>query len=91
MRSTTHREANIWEWWFQQEVYLPERNDYYLMQIAQEVKRVLSKKPGDIKLEQFAFQKKSAKKDGPKLDSKTYWASVAGIQLPPRNSEGESE
>lgn len=39
--------------WFNQQYDEPSRSDYYLMQIAQEVRRVLSKNPSRVRLLDF--------------------------------------
>jgi len=65
----THTEDEILAWfiWINQQYDVPNRSDYYLMQIAQQVARVLSKEPKRIKLSDFKlkfglFEKQKNKK-----------------------------
>jgi hypothetical protein len=51
LRRVTHREYRLWTAWFNRQWDRPSRSDYYLMQIATEVRRVLSTKPQTIKME----------------------------------------
>lgn len=53
MATIPHRIAQVYWRYFKRQWNLPDRHDYYLMQIAQEVKRVLSSKPSNVKMEQF--------------------------------------
>lgn len=70
-----------------QEKQRPSKNDYYLMQIAMEVKRVLSSNPEKIKLEDFrlAFDVKEdpeqkRKRQRQKMErSKSAWLGSLGI------------
>lgn len=60
----------------------PNRSDYYLMQIAAEVRRVLSKSPGSIKTGQFKIKfeyvtQQPIKKDP--MASHGYWLAIAGV------------
>lgn len=65
--------------YFKEELNQPSRSDHYLMQIAQEVKRVLSKKPSKIKLKDFTLtfgktqEKPSLTKEEKTVESKSYW------------------
>lgn len=52
----THRQYLAWGAWFDGEWHRPSLSDHYSMQIAQEVRRVLSRKPNSIKLEHFKLQ-----------------------------------
>lgn len=49
----TYRQYYAWMAWLDKQWSVPSRTDYYLMQIAQAVSRVLSKKPKAIKLKHF--------------------------------------
>jgi len=53
MESHTHREYLTWQAFFEDEWERPSRTDNYLMQIAAEVRRVLSKRPENIKIKHF--------------------------------------
>lgn len=76
----TYREYQMWMAYFEEEWKEPTLSDYYLMQIAQEVRRVLSKNPNNVKLEDFQikFQDKESepKKYDPDL-SRAVWTSIA--------------
>ncbi len=64
MQQHTNRQYNVWMEWLRQQWNNPSRSDNYLMQIAVEVKRVLSKTPNKIKHDQFeipfTFKKRKA-------------------------------
>lgn len=49
----THRQYLAWMSWLSLEEREPSLSDYYAMQIAAEVRRVLSKNPNAIKMEDF--------------------------------------
>ncbi len=49
-KEVTHREYLTWEVWLDEEWDKPSRSDNYLMQIAMEVERVLSKNPNKIQM-----------------------------------------
>lgn len=53
MREHTHREYRTWTAWLQKQWNEPDRSDYYLMQIAREIRYVLSKKKMPKTLEMF--------------------------------------
>lgn len=52
----THRQYLLWQIWLDLQWDRPTLSDYYLMQIAAEVKRVLSKSPNKIKLKDFLLK-----------------------------------
>ena len=74
----THREYLLRLAWIEEEWKTPQRHDYYLMQIAQEVRRVLSKKPNSIKLEHFklGFGEQEAKPRQDVATQKSLWLSI---------------
>jgi len=87
MEKTTHREYLLWMSYLYEELNTTSKNDLYLMQIAQEVRRVLSKKPSKIVLDDFQIrfgknenseQKNKLIQDPNKLvqDSKAVWAGL---------------
>lgn len=49
----THRQYLMWCVWYKRDFERPERADHYSMQIACEVRRVLSSKPQEIKMKDF--------------------------------------
>lgn len=53
MERVSHREYLLWQQHFQDEWDQPTLTHYYLMQIAQEVSRVLSTNKAKIKLQHF--------------------------------------
>ena len=55
-KGMSHREYLTRMAWLEENLNDPERSDFYLMQIAQEVRRVLSKKPNKIKLKDFRIK-----------------------------------
>ena len=52
----THRQYAAWTEWDAIEESRPSRADWYAMQTACEVRRVLAKRPGSIKLEHFRLR-----------------------------------
>jgi hypothetical protein len=82
MERSSHREYLLWKRHFKDEWNHPNRTDHYLMQIAREVKRVLSKKPAKIQLKHFLLdfnpKKKSQEEVGQQNKSyiKQYLAGV---------------
>jgi len=59
---TTSSELTLWKVHMEEETYEHTKQDYYLAQIAQEVRKVLSKKPNNIKLKSFLLSYERAKK-----------------------------
>ena len=57
----THRQFAIWQLWLNEQWNRPDLTDMYLMQVACEVRRVLSQKPNDIKLEHFRLKFETGK------------------------------
>ena len=103
MKLWSHREYLTRLAWLDAQWNKPSRLEYYLMQIAQEVRRVLSKKPKLIKLKDFLINfggKKNEKVDYQKtvLASKMTWlAPVMGMwkkmakAVEERNKRAESK
>lgn len=76
----TYREYQMWMAYFEDEWKEPTLSDYYLMQIAQEVRRVLSKNPNAVKLEDFKIKFQDANAEQKKYDpefSKAIWTAIA--------------
>lgn len=68
MKRWTHREYRTRSAWLDEQWNQPSRSDQYLMQIAMEVRRVLSKKPNVIQLDHFKLKFQSTEaKPTPKL------------------------
>ncbi len=88
----TYREYLTWMAWLDEEEWEhPNPTQYYLMQIAQEVCRVISKKPEKIKLEHFKMQfsravqpppKPKAVKDRMTEYTKLKWKMAVGLIKP---------
>ena len=49
----THRQFMAWQVWLSWQHNRPDRTDYYLMQIACEVRRIWAAKPDKVRLDQF--------------------------------------
>ena len=82
----THREYLMRLAFLDSQMDVPSRNDYYLMAIAAEVRRVLSKNPRRIKLLDFLL--KFPKKNQPTLTqeqvaktSKNRWLGIIGKSI----------
>lgn len=81
---------------FREELDTPNRSDYYLMQIAQEVKRVLSKKPGKVKLKDFLIlfnkpKKKPLTLEEKTAESKSFWGLMKSVNTLGRKKPGQSK
>ena len=63
----THRQYEALSTWLSNEYNIPSRTDHYLMSVACEVRRVLSKNPNNIKPEHFIleFKQKEAESREP--------------------------
>lgn len=82
----THREYRLWLIHFRKELDQPSRTDYYLMQIAREVRRVLSKKPNKIQLKDFLIPfgkppRKQLTKEEKTAESKGFWKLMKSVNL----------
>jgi len=55
-RETTSTEFLKWQTYFEQDLNTHKREDYYLAQIAAEIRRVMRKSPSSIKLEHFLLK-----------------------------------
>lgn len=81
----TYRQYKTWQAWLDLQWDNPDRHDLYLMQIACEVRRVLSDKPNQIKLDHFHLRFKSpAPKKRPHTPqsiaaAKSLWLSRVGM------------
>jgi hypothetical protein len=79
MQSMTHREYLTWLAWLEDQWNVPDRTDYYLMQIAGHVAHVMSRKswqPGEyqIKFESRKQTEETPKKiQQPVAESKHRW------------------
>lgn len=98
MEKHTERDLIRWLSWFDMQLERPRREDYYLMQIACEVRRVLSSKPNQIHLDDFQLKFKSsvppskpqptAPSDKPPFSQeelqkkKSVWGAMLGIKIP---------
>lgn len=51
MGRISHRQFCTWIVWLDEQMNEPDRHDWYLMQVATEVKRVLAKDPNKIPME----------------------------------------
>lgn len=87
MREHTERELRVWLAWMALQWDSPDRSDYYLMQVACEVRRVLSRDPRAISISDFKLQFREA---GPAVrrDSKAAW--FAGVGLAREATDGRA-
>ena len=53
MQKTSHRDYKTWMLYLEESWNTHSKDDYYFAQIALEVRRVLSKKPGEIHIKDF--------------------------------------
>jgi hypothetical protein len=86
MRSTTSTQFLLWKAYLDAQWERPSRSDWYQMQTAMEVKRVLSKQPGRVKLRHFKLgfdNKRGRAKLDPETQvqqSKNYWLGLTGVK-----------
>ncbi len=85
MSSHTNREYEAWQVHLDDLEKEPSLHDWYLMQIAQEVCRVLSKRPNSIRLQQFKLKFEKKKKTLQTVEkvaaiSKSRWFGFLGIK-----------
>lgn len=75
MESMSHREYLTRLAWIEDNYNDPNRTDFYLMQIATEIRRVLHKHPKQVKINQFKlpFGKKKEQKWSTMEESKAAW------------------
>lgn len=94
MHRHTHREYRTWQVWLDQQWNEPSRTDNYLMQIAQEIRRVLHKHPERVKLDLFkilfewrkrSVQPKITKEEATKR-SKARWLGFLGMGVKRRGN-----
>lgn len=89
----THRQYRTRLEWMDEQWNHPTLNEYYLMQIAAEVRRVLAKHPNEIQSDHFKIKFKRAvaksqeqaekDKQAKITANKMRWAGFVGIKLPP--------
>lgn len=95
----THRQFLTWHAWLAMEWSRPSRSDYYQMQTACEVRRVLSKKPRQVKIKHFHLEFDGS--DRPRMSqeqavawSKAKWGALAAAaqakDKPKPNASGEN-
>ena len=82
----THRQFLAWRDWLKHEFNTPSRSDHYLMTIACEVRRVLSKNPNSINADDFRLTF-SQKDPGPTKtpeqeaeEARAIWKARLGMQ-----------
>lgn len=86
MEKHTNREYNLWMAYLESQWNRPNRTDNYLMQIAQEIRRVLSKNPGAIKADGFKLKFEVTEAEEPippqeKADrSRSVWLGSVGVK-----------
>lgn len=82
MESMTHREFQTRWAWLQEQWNNPSRTDYYLIQIAREVRAVLSKNPNQIKFEHLRIKfKEKAEGRKPSVQKAAQWAKARWFGL----------
>jgi ribosomal protein S19E (S16A) len=87
MRRHTERELKTWLAWLDMQWNTPERSDWYLMQVACEVKRVLMKNPQSVGVQDFRLKFKDtgarpASTRQAALASKMKWMGALGMAIP---------
>lgn len=56
MAETTSTEFSDWQTYFQEDLNYPAKGDYYLAQIAAEIRRWMSKTPETVRVEHFLLK-----------------------------------
>mgnify|MGYP003545096950 CR=1 FL=1 len=62
MEKTTHRQYLAWQAWFDLQLNNPDKVDFYLMQIAAEVRRTIVKEPSKVDANAFKINLKTVQK-----------------------------
>ena len=81
----THRQYRTVLKWLDEQSENPSIHEHYLMQIACEVRRVLSKKPADVHLDHFKLKFKRQTPSKPETQeeaaskAKSKWLSMLGL------------
>jgi hypothetical protein len=94
MQRHTYREYQMLMQWLEMEFDRPDRIDYYLMQIAAEVRRGNVKKPNSVKMEKFHLKfthqrrrpKTQEEIDRITVASQARWMSAVGMTAVPKES-----
>ncbi len=98
MRETTSCEFVDWQKYFDLERNIPRREDYYLAQIASEIRRGLLKNPNSVRIANFLLKFTSEEKRHELTEadiqkraaaSKAHWFAITG--MPPRNPPHQEE
>ncbi len=83
---TSSSDFVLWKVYLEEELNGFHREDYYLAQIAQEIRMVLAKKPSQIKLKSFLLkfvreqeQRQLSREEYTKR-SKSFWFSMTGFK-----------
>lgn len=81
----TDRQFLCWQIWCREQLNEPDRHDYYLMQVACEVARVLAKDPEKLQTEKFRlrFGTQAPTQETAVAHSKRVWAAVLGRPATP--------
>lgn len=85
----TYREFLTWGAWLDRQWNRPSRSDYYEMQTACQVARVLAKNPGNIKIEHFKLpfgeegtrEQKTQEAKAVSASAKAGWAAILSAKL----------
>lgn len=92
-RTTTSREFRDWQRYFLQRSRKHQREDFYLAQIALEVRRVLHSNPKSLRLQHFLLKFNSGTETSAKTKteadqqertdrSKAAWCGMLGLKVP---------
>jgi hypothetical protein len=84
LRTHSNRQLLAWLKWLDEQMSTPDRGDWYLMQIACEVRRFMMKDPGRVKPEDFRLRferpgQKRLTREEATAWSKARWFAAAGL------------
>lgn len=79
MQSMTHREYQTRLAWIEKRWDVPDKNDYYMMQVAQVVAQSNAKEPSRVKMDQFRIKFEKQKQKQQQRDSRDTWGMLLGL------------
>ena len=96
MEKHTHREYRTWQQWYRDQFFVPERTDFYLMQIAAWVAQQATEGKAPTDVNEYMLKDASQptkrkyteeEKELIKQRARYQWASFAGKKLPPQKKD----
>lgn len=100
-QETTSTEFVKWQWFLTTDMNLRTKQDYYLAQIAAEVRKTVVKKPQDVSIDDFLLEfREKEQEDKPPTEeelqeriqkSKAAWLGISGLAALKRKQDGKGK